>query len=111
VSATSWIPRLGVAARRDLVRFVDSYASLLMLLLANFFLLELVDDPRWGAIGSTLLSAAALVVAISDPDAGHTINRRHVVTIAACVALAPLVLTSIPSRSSRSRTCSLSPCS
>ena len=38
-----------------------------MLLLANFFLLELVDDPRWGAIGSTLLAAAALVVAISDP--------------------------------------------
>jgi ion channel len=79
-------------ARKDLVRFLDSYASLLVLLLANFFLLELVDDPRWGAIGSTLLSAAALVVAISDPDAGHRITRRHVLQIAACVALAPLVL-------------------
>jgi Ion channel len=79
-------------ARRDLIRFVDSYASLLLLLLANFFLLELVDDPRWGALGSTLLAAAALVVAISDPDAGHRITRRHAIQIAACVALAPLVL-------------------
>jgi hypothetical protein len=79
-------------ARRDVVRFVDSYASLLVLLLANFFLLELVDDPRWGAIGSTLLAAMALVVAISDPDAGHRITRRHAIQIAACVALAPLVL-------------------
>ena len=44
---------------------------LLVLLLANFFLLELVDDPRWGALGSTLLAALALVIAISDPDAGN----------------------------------------
>jgi hypothetical protein len=79
-------------ARRDIVRFVDSYASLLVLLLANFFLLELVEDPRWGAIGSTLLAAAALVVAISDPDAGHRITRMHAIQIAACVALAPIVL-------------------
>jgi ion channel len=78
--------------RKDVVRLVDSYASLLVLLLANFFLLELVDDPRWGAIGSTVLSALALVVAISDPDAGHIVTRRHALTIAACVALAPLVL-------------------
>ncbi len=79
-------------ARRDVVRVLDSYATLLVLLLANFLLLELVDDPRWGAIGSTLLAAAALVVAISDPDSGHTLKRRHVVSIAAAVALAPLVL-------------------
>jgi ion channel len=77
---------------RRSVRVLDSYASLLVLLLANFFLLELVDDPRWGAIGSTLLAAAALVVAISDPDTGHTITRRHALQVAACVALAPLVL-------------------
>ena len=81
-----------VGLRADLVRILDSYASLLVLLLANFFLLELVDDPRWGAIGSTLLAAAALVVAISDPDTGHRITRRNAITIAACVALAPLVL-------------------
>jgi hypothetical protein len=83
---------LRATARRDVIRFVDSYASLLVLLLANFFLLELVDDPRWGAIGSTLLAAAALVVAISDPEAGHHLKRRHVIQIGACVALAPLVL-------------------
>jgi hypothetical protein len=78
--------------RKDIVRVLDSYASLLVLLLANFFLLELVDDPRWGAIGSTLLSAAALVVAISDPDAGHRIRHSHWILVGACVALAPLVL-------------------
>ena len=81
-----------MTARREVVRFVDSYASLLLLLLANFFLLELVDDQRWGALGSTLLAAAALFVAISDPDAGHRIKRRHAIQIAACVALAPIVL-------------------
>ena len=78
--------------REQVLRILDSYASLLVLLLANFFLLELVDDPRWGAIGSTLLAAAALVVAISDPSTGHRITRRHVLQILACVALAPLVL-------------------
>lgn len=77
---------------RTLLRIVDSNASLLVLLLANFFLLELIDDLRWGAIASTLLAAVALVVAISDPDAGTTINRRHAISIAACVALAPIVL-------------------
>ncbi len=75
-----------------LLRVLDSYASLLVLLLANFVLLELVEDTRWGAIGSTLLSAAALVVAISDPAAGHRITRRHAITIGAAVVLAPLVL-------------------
>ena len=84
--------QLNNVAQRDVVRFLDSYASLLVLLMANFFLLELVDDPRWGAIGSTLLAALALVVAISDPDAGQTITRRQAILIAACVALAPLVL-------------------
>lgn len=79
-------------APRLLIRIVDSYASLLVLLMANFFLLELVDDLRWGAVGSTLLSAAALVIAISDPEAGHHITRRHWVLVAACVALAPIVL-------------------
>jgi Ion channel len=77
---------------RTLLRIIDSNASLLVLLLANFFFLELIDDPRWGALLSTLLAAVALVVAISDPDAGTTLKRRHVVSIAACVALAPIVL-------------------
>jgi hypothetical protein len=83
--------RFSAAARADLVRFVDSYASLLTLLLANFLLLELVDDRRWGAIGSTILSALALVVAISDPDSGHRVTRRHWILVTACVALAPIV--------------------
>jgi voltage-gated potassium channel len=81
-----------MALRARLLSILDSYASLLVLLLANFFLLELVDDPRWGAIGSTLLAAAALVVAISDPATGHRLRPRHWITIAACVALAPVVL-------------------
>src|SRR5215208_5758749 len=88
------VPRmeLRAAARHDVVRFLDSYASLLVLLLANFFLLELVDDPRWGALGSTVLSAAALVVAISDPETGHHLTRRHAIQVTAAVALAPIVL-------------------
>jgi hypothetical protein len=76
---------------RLLIRIVDSYATLLVLLLANFFLLELVDDVRWGAVGSTLLAAAALVIAISDPAAGHRLTRRHWLLVGACVALAPIV--------------------
>jgi hypothetical protein len=79
-------------ARNDLIRFLDSYASLLVLLLANFLLLEVLDDARWGAVGSTLLAAVALVVAISDPETGHRITTRHWLLIGACVALAPLVL-------------------
>ena len=85
----TWI---GGKARRDAIRFIDSYASLLLLLVANFLLLELVDDVRWGAVGSTLLSALALLVAISDPDAGHHITRRNWLLVGACVALAPIVL-------------------
>jgi hypothetical protein len=74
------------------VRILDSYASLLVLLLANVLLLELVEDRRWGAIGSTLLAAAALVVAISDPSAGARVTHRQTVLIVACVGLSFLVL-------------------
>ena len=74
------------------VRFVDSYASLLVLLLANFFLIELVDSRRWGAIGSTLLAAVALVVAISDRETGHTVRPRHWLLVGVCAALAAFVL-------------------
>ena len=75
-----------------LVRFVDSYASLLVLLLANFFLLELVDSARWGAVGSTLLAAVALVVAVSDPDAGERLKPWHWALVAGCVAIGVVVL-------------------
>jgi len=84
--------RARAMARNDLVRFLDSYASLLVLLLANFLLLEVLDDARWGAVGSTLLAAVALVVAISAPETGHRVTRRHWLLIGGCVALAPLVL-------------------
>ena len=78
--------------RRDIVRALDSYASLLVLLLANFFVIELVTDARWGAVASILLAAAALIVAISDPDAGKGLATWHWILIAVCVALAPIVL-------------------
>ena len=78
--------------RREVVRVLDSYASLLVLLLANFFVIELVTDARWGAVASILLAVAALIVAISDPDAGEGLEPWHWVLIAACVALAPIVL-------------------
>jgi Ion channel len=78
--------------RQRAIKILDSYTSLLVLLLANFFLLEVVHDERWAVIGSTLLGAAALVVAISDPDTGHKVERRHWVSIVVCVLIAPIVL-------------------
>jgi Ion channel len=78
--------------RANVVRVLDSYATLLVLLLANFFVFELVDDPRWSALASTLIAAAALVVAISEPEAGHHLHPSHWILVGACVALAPLVL-------------------
>jgi len=79
-------------ASRDLLRVLDSYASLLTLLLVNFFLLELIDDPRWGALASTLLAGAALVVAISDPDAGEHVSKPQALLVMAAVVVASLVL-------------------
>jgi hypothetical protein len=78
--------------RTSVVRVLDSYGTLLVLLLANFFVFEIIDDPRWGAMASTLIAAAALVVAISDPEAGHYLHKSHWILVGACVALAPLVL-------------------
>jgi voltage-gated potassium channel len=78
--------------RQRAIKILDSYASLLVLLLANFFLLEVVHDERWAVIGSTLLGAAALVVAISDPDTGHKVERRQWISIVVCVLIAPIVL-------------------
>jgi hypothetical protein len=78
--------------RRRIIQLLDSYASLLVLLLANFFVIELVEDARWGAVASILLAVAALIVAISDPEAGESLETWHWVLIAVCVALAPIVL-------------------
>src|SRR5438093_2290522 len=79
-------------ARKDVVRALDSYASLLVLLLLNFFVIELVHDARWGAVASILVAAAALIVAISDPDAGEGLRPWHWALIGICIALAPVVL-------------------
>jgi hypothetical protein len=78
--------------RENIIRALDSYASLLVLLLANFFVIELVSDARWAAVASILLAAAALIVAISDPDAGEGLETWHWILIAVCLALAPVVL-------------------
>ena len=91
---------LGSVARHDIVRFVDSYASLLVLLLANFFLLELVDDPRWGALGSTLLAARRARRRDQRSRGRAHAQRRHWLLIGACVALAPIVLIVDSERSS-----------
>ena len=60
-----------------------------MLLLANFLLLEIVDDPRWGAAASTVLAAAALDRRDQRSRHGPQVTRRHWLLIGACVALAP----------------------
>jgi len=78
--------------RETVIRALDSYASLLVLLLANFFVIELVTDARWGAVASILLAVAALIVAISDPDAGEGLKLWHWILIGVCVAIAPVVL-------------------
>ena len=84
--------QLRAAARRDVIRFVDSYASLLVLLLANFFLLELVDDPRGGRSAARCSRRPRSSWRSATPRPGHHLKRRHVIQIGACVALAPLVL-------------------
>ena len=84
--------RVREMVRGDLIRFVDSYASLLVLLIANFLLLQIVDDARWVAVGSTLLASAALIVAISDPSTGHRVNRGQWLLIGACIAVSLAVL-------------------
>jgi voltage-gated potassium channel len=84
--------------RSSILAAVDSYASLLALLLANFFLLELVDDRRWGSIGSTLLGAVALAVAISDPETGHRLSHRHAWSIGIAVALSSVLLITTSNR-------------
>jgi voltage-gated potassium channel len=84
--------RPGDSFGRKVVRVLDSYASLLALLLVNFFLLELIHDRRWGALASTLLAAVALIVAISDPDAAERVTPLQALLIGACVVVAPVVL-------------------
>ena len=69
--------QLKATAHRDVIRVLDSYDTPAVLLLANFFLLEMMDDPRWGAIGQHPPGGRRPVVAISDPDAGERASRRR----------------------------------
>ena len=60
---------------------------------------------RAGERSETLLSTVALVVAISDPDSGHTISGRQVALIAGALRLASILLFSDSQSLSESRTC------
>lgn len=84
-------PRSRHTLRSDVTRLLDSNASLLALLILNFFVLSLVDDRRTGAFVSTLIAALALTVAISDPAAGRTVTRRQAVAIVAVVVASSAV--------------------
>lgn len=76
----------------ETVRIFDSNATLLVLLLANFFVLELVDDQRVGAFISSLLSALALATAIYDSSTGRKLTRWQAIAIVAAVLVSALVL-------------------
>ena len=74
------------------LRALDSYASLLVLLLANFFLLELVNDPGGERSAARSSQQLRCFVAISDPENGHTINRTQTLSIVSCVGLSCVLL-------------------
>ena len=84
-------PRARHTLRSDIVRLLDSNASLLALLILNFFVLSLIDDRRTGAFVSTLIAALALTVAISDPEAGRTLTRKQGIAITAVVVASSAV--------------------
>src|SRR5262249_27854320 len=70
----------------------DSNATLLCLLLVNFFVLELADNERIGAFVSSLLSALALATAIYDSGTGRKLRRWQEVAILAAVLVSALLL-------------------
>jgi hypothetical protein len=74
------------------LRLLDSNGTLLGLLLANFFVLELVDNQRVGAFVSTIIAALALATAIYDSETGSRLTRRQAVVIVAAVLVSALVL-------------------
>jgi len=77
--------------RSDLVRLFDSNATLLVLLLANFFVLELIDNERVGAFVSTVVAALALMTAIYDSQTGRRVTRWQVIAIGVAVLVSALV--------------------
>ncbi len=78
--------------RGDVIRLFDSNGMLLGLLLANFLVLELVDNERIGAFVSTIVAALALIVAIHDTDAGKSVTRRQAIGIGIAVLASSIVL-------------------
>jgi hypothetical protein len=78
--------------RSDVLRLFDSNATLLVLLLLNFFVLELVDNERIGAFVSSVLAAIALAAAIYDSETGSRLKRWQEITIIAAVLVSALVL-------------------
>ena len=97
-----------------MIRILDSYGSLLALLLVNFFMLELIDDRRWGAlVEHAARRRRARSIAISDPEAGERVTalgRRCL--IGACVVRgAGRAAHRLDARCSRSSTCCRSRCS
>jgi hypothetical protein len=84
------VPRRSLSS--ELVRLADSNATLLCLLLANFFVLELVDNERVGAFVSSIIAALALATAINDTTAGRSVSRRQAVVIVGAVVVSSIVL-------------------
>jgi hypothetical protein len=94
----------------DVVRVFDSNATLLGLLLVNFFVLELVDNERVGAFVSSVIAALALATAIYDSSTGRKLTRWQSVAIIATVILS--AWSSLPVRATCSgRPISCRPCS
>jgi Ion channel len=85
-------PRARHTLRSDFVLVLDSNASLLVLLIANYFALSLIDDRRLGAFVSTLIAALALVAAIHDTPSGRAVTRTQAALIGAVVLVSSAVL-------------------
>jgi ion channel len=78
--------------RGDIVRVFDSNATLLGLLLVNFFVLELVDNERVGAFVSSVIAGLALATAIYDSSTGRRLTRWQSAAIISAVILSAVVL-------------------
>jgi hypothetical protein len=89
-SEGSQVPRRPLSG--DLIRLLDSNATLLALLLANFLVLELVDNQRIGAFVSSVIAALALAAAIYDSETGSRLTHWQAAVITGAVLVSALVL-------------------
>ena len=76
----------------DIVHLLDSNAMLLGLLLANFFVLELVHNQSVGAFVSSVIAGLALAAAIYDSRTGSKLTRWQAIAIVVSVLVSALVL-------------------